>query len=211
MQVFRIHGSFLVDLVTWTKVESQQSLQKKIFQERCVELQAKLDKSRVACYEKGRELEVLKIHFEEQQQQLQEQISEASRSHDRFDNLKKEKRTPGSAVSTCWRLVWYGPPYWISGWWCQGSCAIFCACVFVLGTLGAKQAGVTIFNHWYYVYYVIGERSSHDNGADAHGAWKPQDTWGQGHRFGGSDRRVIAKWQLPCFTALRMQLSGAEE
>eukprot|EP00434_Breviolum_minutum_P045134 symbB.v1.2.040400.t1/scaffold7200.1/size12713/2 len=90
------HGQYQ-SLEAWAadakQVESQQSLQKKIFQERCVELQAKLDKSRVACYEKGRELEVLKIHFEEQQQQLQEQISEASRSHDRFDNLKKEKRT----------------------------------------------------------------------------------------------------------------------
>ena len=42
----------------WRQVESQQALQKKIFQERCVELQAKLDKSRGAYYEKGRELEV---------------------------------------------------------------------------------------------------------------------------------------------------------
>ena len=192
----------------WTKVESQQSLQKKIFQERCVELQAKLDKSRVACYEKGRELEVLKIHFEEQQQQLQEQISEASKNHDRFDNLKKEKRTPGSAVSTRWRLVWYGPPYWI---WDDGiSCAIFCACVFCPRN-ARGQAGVAIFIHLYYVvYYLVGERSSHDDGADVPGAWKPQDTWGQGHRFGGSDRRVIAKWQLPCFTALQMHLNGAE-
>ena len=42
------------------QVESQQALQKKIFQERCVELQAKLDKSRVAYYEKGRELQVVR-------------------------------------------------------------------------------------------------------------------------------------------------------
>ena len=41
-------------------MESQQALQKKIFQERCVELQAKLDKSRVAYYEKGRELQVVR-------------------------------------------------------------------------------------------------------------------------------------------------------
>ena len=143
--MFRIHGSFLVDLVTWTKVESQQSLQKKIFQERCVELQAKLDKSRVACYEKGRELEVLKIHFEEQQQQLQEQISEASRSHDRFDNLKKEKRTPGSAVSTCWRLVWYGASLLnIRLMVSRQLCYILCLCFCARDARG--QAGGAIFN-----------------------------------------------------------------
>lgn len=51
-------------------MESQQALQKSIFQERCIELQAKLDKSRVAYYEKGRELEMLRMHFEEQKQKL---------------------------------------------------------------------------------------------------------------------------------------------
>lgn len=71
------------------QVESQQALQKKIFQERCVELQAKLDKSRVAYYEKGRELEVMRIHHEEEKQQLQQQKDEAVREH---QSLEKEKR-----------------------------------------------------------------------------------------------------------------------
>lgn len=71
------------------QVESQQALQKKIFQERCVELQAKLDKSRVAYYEKGRELQVVRIQHEEERQQLQQQKDEALRGH---QSMEKEKR-----------------------------------------------------------------------------------------------------------------------
>ena len=71
-------------------VEAQNALQKKIFQERCVELQAKLDQQRVAYYDKNRELEVMRIHHEEEKHQLQKQIEDASRDH---DSWVKEKRT----------------------------------------------------------------------------------------------------------------------
>ena len=76
----------LIQFENRVQVESQEAVQRKIFQERCVELQAKLDKSRVAYYDRGRELEVLRVQFEEQKQQLQ--VLE-----EKQENSDKETRT----------------------------------------------------------------------------------------------------------------------
>ena len=85
------------------QAEAQLSLQTQILTERCIELQAKMDRSKVTQYDLFGQLEQLRIQSLEQQQQLADALLKS-------EQRLEENRTRAFWCGEHWGNNWDAPP-----------------------------------------------------------------------------------------------------